>query len=53
MSNCPLPPDNLREWIDDAAAQLRDALAIPQVRSRLLELLLGERRDDDENDTGA
>jgi hypothetical protein len=41
-STASLPPDDVREWIDKAAIQLRDALAIPQVRARVVELLCGD-----------
>lgn len=54
-TSSPLPPDDIREWIDDNAQELRAGLASPTTRARLLELLLGERpqRGDDENGTSA
>ena len=39
-----LPPDDVREWIDNNAPELRAGLANPKTRARLLELLLGEQR---------
>jgi hypothetical protein len=46
-----LRPDE-QEWIDKTAAQLREALAIPEVRSQILDLFCGERRirGDDESE---
>jgi hypothetical protein len=38
-----LPPD-VQEWIDNTAKELREALAIPEVRSQILDLFCGERR---------
>jgi len=38
-SSVPLPPDERREWIDKTAIELRDALALPAVRSEVVELL--------------
>jgi hypothetical protein len=38
-----LPPDG-REWIAKTAVQLRDALANPEVRTRVVELLTGDRQ---------
>jgi len=41
-SSVPLPPDDLREWIAKTAIELRDVLANPQVRTRVVELLDGD-----------
>jgi hypothetical protein len=52
-SSVPLPPDERQEWITKTANQLRDALANPQVRTRVVELLNGDaqgRGSDDETD---
>jgi hypothetical protein len=38
-----LPPD-VREWIDNVARQLREALAIPAVRAEISELLTGDEK---------
>jgi hypothetical protein len=38
-----LPPD-VQEWIDNTAKQLRETLAIPEVRAQILDLFCGERR---------
>ena len=44
-SSVPLPPDDVREWITKTANELRDVLANPQVRTRVVELLNGDTRD--------
>jgi hypothetical protein len=38
-----LPPDE-REWIAKTAVRLRDALTNPEVRTRVVDLLTGDRQ---------
>jgi hypothetical protein len=41
-STSPFPPDDVREWIEKTATELRSALANPAVCSRVVELLCGD-----------
>jgi hypothetical protein len=42
MTTDRLPPDDVREWIDKAAIQLRSALNDPAVRREIVGLLCGD-----------